>query len=522
MNRRTFLIIITSLLIICALGAGFFVLGGLDLFNNQKKPEYSRTKIITPGETDLNTQLQYPAEYLINAESYRSKAPLGDGEEIISALTIDLNSDSIEEQIIAYHSIHEIESPVHVALNEYDERLKAYRRTWSAPASASGPGTAALFSRDMIGDRSVCILLSGMNNQGEQTMTIFRWSGQSGSKAGRRETTTEIDMPFVKIFELQIDGTIRIQETERSQAYQLGQAPGLSYTIAAYGHDSESANLLDQIELQYTYNPKNNMYERTKRTRIPGSQIEQRRLRELLSGTPGVFENFINDLWYYVSPEGTIDSKQYIYFDPANKEVIFYGDENLQVFTWKKSTPNRYGLYITSQNISVTTLSRSVTIELESLDSIRIRVFEEVRLKIGVNESWDGSYRRAGAERKTTASGEKSTKPPISAAFDSSMGKFRFLPGGTYELVSGNTMQTGWYVFFQINEQELLELRQDTGNTAWGTKSRNNGNRLIYLVHKLPKTGASRDILNLSRVRLGTTGIQDLHEGIITLTPAEG
>jgi hypothetical protein len=357
-----------------------------------------------------------------------------------------------------------------------------------------------------------------MNSHEEHTLTIFKWSKPGSRNSGRRDTPEESVPPFVKIADVQIDGAIRIQEIERSQAYQLGQAPGQSFTITAYGHDPESVNILDQIEVLYTYNPQTSLYERTRVVRTPGSQIEQRRLKELLSGAPGVFENFINDLWYYVSPQGTVDVKQYIYFDPSNRELIFYGDENLQVFTWKNSIPTRYGLYISSQNISVTTLSRSLNIELESLDSIRVKVFEEVRLKIGVNESWDGSYRRAGAGRKTAGNGEKSVKPYINTVYDSSLGRFKFLPDGMYELNTGNTRTTGWYVFFQVNDQELLELRPDTGNTPdAGTED----SRIIYHVDKAAKTAASQDILNLSRIRLGTTDIQDLHEGLITLTPAE-
>ena len=504
MNKRVLLIIASGILILCAIGAGFFALGGLNYFVKQKKPEYSRPRIIIPGETDLNAGPRNTAEQSEYAENISSKAPLGEGEEILSVLNIDFNGDSVEEQIIAYRKFHEIDSPVYVALNEFDAENRIYRRTWSAPTAATRPGAITLYSRDLIGDRSFCVLLDGMNSRGEHTLTIFRWTDTGGRRP---------EQPFEKIAELQIDGSVRIHETERSQAYQLGRAPGQSFTISAYGHDPESANILDQIEISYTYNPNSGLYERTRVTRIPGSQIEQRRLRELLSGAPGVFENFINDLWYYVSPQGTVDKRQYIYFDPANREVIFYGDETLQVFSWKRSIPTRLGLYISSQNISVTTLSRTVTIELESLDSIRIRVLEEVRLKIGVNESWDGSYRRAGSER-TAAGTDKKPQPYIDAAYDSSLGRFKFLPGGIYELSFENTVKKGRYVFFQVDDQQLLELRPDTGNTVREIKT--NDSRIVYRVDK------SRDILSLSRIRLGSTGIQELHEGIITLTPAEG
>ncbi|MCL2879550.1 MAG: pallilysin-related adhesin [Treponema sp.] len=520
MNRRILLIIATCVFILCAIGAVFFALGGSRLIHNQKKTEQNHTKTFVLGETDGNSRTQDTADEAISTEDNNSKAPMGEGEEIVSVLNLDTGGDTPEEQIIAFRNLHEVESSIHIALNEYDEKSRKYVRTWSAPALAVRPGTVSLYSRDLIGDRSTCVLLSGMNNQGEHTLTVFRRSGQNTLKNRSGNSASQKNPPLIKIAELQIDGAINIQETERSQAYQLGQAPGQSFTIAAYGHDNDSGNILDQIETIYSYDPQSGMYEKSKVTRIPGSQIEQRRLKDLLSGTPGVFEDFINDLWYFVSPQGTIDKKQYIYFDPVNHEIIFYGDENLQVFTWKSSIPTRYGLYISSQNISVSTLSRSINIELESLDSIRVKVFEEVRLKIGVNESWDGSYRRAGSESRNTANADTSVQPYINTVYDSSLGRFRFMPGGLYELSSGNTKKTGWYVFFEVNGQELLQLRSDMGNTPNEPKDENA--RIIYRVDRSPASGAPAGIISLSRIILGTTGIQDLHEGVITLTEVTG
>jgi hypothetical protein len=270
--------------------------------------------------------------------------------------------------------------------------------------------------------------------------------------------------------------------------------------------------MLDQIETSYEFNPANELYEQTRTARIPGSQIEQRRLRELLSGTPGVFEEFINDLWYYISPEGTLDSRQYIYFDPSSRELIFFGDETQQVFTWQNSTATRYGLYISSQNISVTTLRRFLDIELESLDSIRVRVFEDVRLKMNINNSWDGSYRRAGAIKKSSAAAVPPLKPYIDAVYDSSMGKIQFRGDGVYELSAGGDVKTGRYAFFRVDGQELLELRP--GDIRSG-QEKTASTREIFRIED-----SSGKNMVLSRIRLGAMGIQDLREGAIPLTPA--
>jgi hypothetical protein len=456
--------------------------------------EQQRTRIVTPREINLFPELE-EAQQLKANEDLDIKVPLEEGEKIISMLVKESEEGLAEEQFVLYYLENDAGKPVHITSIALDEEHRRYKRTWSAATSATRPDTTSLFLQDLIGDRGNCVVVTGMNGRNEHTMTIFRPESQSR------------ELPYKKIAELQIDGSIVVQETERSMSYQQGITRGQSFNIMAYGHDSSSTNILDQLEIIYSYSPQNDQYERTNISRIPGSQIEQRRLRELLSGSPGVFENFVNDLWYYVSPQGTIDAKQYIYFNSSGKEIIFFGDETQQVFQWQNSMPTRYGIYITSQNISISTLRRRIDIELISLDSIKLRVSEDVRLKITVSASWDGSYRRARAANLQETRSAVNTS--INALYDSSWGRLQFHDTGEYTLSSGGVPRRGRYVFFKADESNLLELRPEDGDA--------NAGRMVYKV----ETQAGNSHLVLARVRLGTSGIQDMLEPPVTLAPVE-
>jgi len=489
-------VIAVCILVIIVLATGFW-----KRFFYQAAQEQHRIRIVIPRETGAERDFNL-AEQRVWEENLNTKIAMNEGEIVVAILNHEFEGSFAEEQIAAYRKQTEIDGPVYVAFIKYDERSREYKRIWDAPTAATRSETISLFSQDLIGDINNCILITGMNNKNEHSMTVFR-----RSLRGTGEHT------FKKIAELQIDGSIIIQENERSLAYQQGIARGSSHNIVVYGHDNTSQNILDQLETTYTFNPSTEQYGQSTVTRIPGSQIEQRRLRELLSGKPGVFENFINELWYYVSPQGTLDSRQFIYFDLAGKEIIFFGDENQQVFTWQNSTPTRYGLYITCQNISISTLKRSLFIELESLDSIRLRVTEDLRIKITVSASWDGSYRRAGNQVKTTET-EKSIKQAINAAYDSLWGRLQFYDSGEYSINSNGSYpdaaaRKGRYVFFTVNEQKLLELRPE------GNDPQNGENRMVYRVDT-----KGNDIF-LFKVRLGAGGIQDLLEPPIMLTKAE-
>jgi hypothetical protein len=449
--------------------------------------EYVKTKIVTPREANKYSSAEQSGQ-VSWGENINTKIPLEDGETVIAVLNKESEENMPEEQFVVY-SATDAEASVFVTFLGYDEKLRSYRRLWNAPTTASRSETITIFSQDLIGDRNNCIIVTGMNENNEHTMTIFR-----------RSSGRAVSLPYKKIAELQIAGSVIIQETMRSLAYQQGLTNGQSFNIAAYGHDSTSVNILDQIETIYAYNHLKEQYEQINVSRLPGSQIEQRRIRELLSGVPGVFENFINDLWYYVSPEGTIDSKQYIYFDPAKKEIIFFGDEAQQVFFWQTSTQTRYGLYIRSQNISISTLLRFVDIELKTLESINLRVIEDVRLRITANTTWDGSYRRAGAANFKEALTQ--LRPTIDAIYDSSWGRIQFNNSGEYTITSVGNVKKGRYIFYKINNIDLLELRPEEGDE----------NRLVY------KAEPAAGVLLLSHVKVGINGVQDLLEPPITLT----
>ena len=539
MNKRFFGILTVIIFFFSALGIGALILFP-SAWSAKKKKAEPQARIIIPQ--DIQSQFDdsdYSAEMLAREDSMTARVPLSEGEVIAAVLNDSFDGGPVESQFVAYRNLQEAESPIYLTYIDYDEATRSYRRAWSGQTAATRPGTISLYTMDLLGDRSVCVLLSGVNGLGEHTLTIFR---KNPSQAG--VSVSLANELFTKIAEFRIDGTISVKEAERTQAYQMGISRGQSYTISAYGRDFESSNIMDQVEIVYAYNPGNGLYEQTSITRIPGTQIEQRRVRELL-GNPRAFEEFITGLWYYVTPQGSIDRRQYIYFDPPSREIIFYGDETQQVFNWQNSTATRYGLYVASQNISITTLRRSIDIELESLDSIRVKVFEDVRLNIkGVIAPWDGSYRKAGPPENQSKKIGPAGNTYIDARYDGPVWKIQFLQNGTYELSAGGNVRQGKYAFYNLDDQELLELRSDGASGPMretflvegelpvkpsGDDNDSSAASAETIMDDdpsaLPEEDenalALRKTLALIRVRIGARGIENLYEGTISLTLAD-
>ena len=502
MPKGFFRVLTVAIFIFSALG-----IGALALFpppwNAKKSRIEAQPRIVIPHVlSDRLGSLENPAEYMAIQDSMSVKVPLSEGEVVVSVLTDFFDGGPVEKQFVAYRNLLERESTIYLSFIDFDEESRDYKRVWSAQTAATRPGTVNLYTQDLLGDRSICVLLHGMNSLEEHTLTIFR---KNPAPVAVGNQPDQDDGLFTKIAELKIDGTITIREISSPQAPQNNDSSRRQgFTISAFGRDLESSNFLDQVEIVYAYDSETGAYEERNRVKTPGAQVEQRRVRELL-GNPRAFEEFISGLWYIVTAQGTVDKNQYIFFNPSSQEIIFYSDETQQVFNWQNSTATRYGLYVSSQNISVTTLRRTMDIELESLESIKVRVFEDVRLNLGVNAPWDGSYRKADSRRIQTP-------PPAEAytdaRYDGSLGKIHFMPDGSFELNSGGILKHGKYAFFYLNDQQLVELRSnetrsDTPDTP----------REVYLIE-----GGAGTTLTLLRVRLGARGIIRQNERPITLT----
>jgi hypothetical protein len=414
------------------------------------------------------------------------------GQRILSTLVLD--GDWTDEQVVAFQSATTFEDRVFLTQIKFDTASGEYARVMTEGVAANVADTVSLQSNDLVGDRSVCILLSGMNTAGEHTLAVFRKPDNNGV--------------FAKIGEFVVDGIISVVETERGVNYERGVTNGASFAITTRGRDTASLNEMDQVEVVYTYDPALNRYAQSGITAIPGAAIDVQRQRELLSGDKARFQEFISGLWYPVGADGAVDTRLYVYIDAEKREIIFFSEDRQEVFSWINTTSTRYGLYLVANNSAVTTLRRYIDVEMETLDRIRLKVVEDVRMKIEVSAPWDGAYRKAPPlqDRKDRVTGDL---PPVTAfveaEYESSLGRVGFAANGAYRIETDSAARTGKYAFFRLGTEELLELRPAARSAA---------ERVPREVYAVARDDSG---LVLFRVRIGAKQIERYPEASIAL-----
>lgn len=298
------------------------------------------------------------------------KVPLDREEKLIQVINTNLDLDLNEEQILVLRKKDDPDAPLRIAVVDYDTVRGSYSRTWEGLTNATNLRLFEVSLKDLVGDHNLEIVCRGMNSSGELTLNVFR----------KTPPPTGLGLYFTEISRIVSDGSIEIQEIERSEGYRLGQKNGPSFIIYSYTQDRESSNLLDRIKYTYNWQYQQNRYILSSVEKLPGAVVEEKQLRELFANpSAGAFEEYLSGPWYLSGSEG---KEEIILFSPEEKQITIYSGQVEEIYIWQasfRSLSNR--LLIFTANESIESIQKRIYIEVVSLNTIDVSI-------IGA-EQWD-------------------------------------------------------------------------------------------------------------------------------------
>jgi hypothetical protein len=348
---------------------------GCDLFKENKEAE-AGTRRIVPEVADESS---LGAENLngMTAETLEltPKVPLDDTEKLIRVINTNLDLDTNDEQILVLRQKEDPQAPLKLAVIDYDPIRATYSRTWESLTNATNLRLLDISLKDVVGDHNLEIVCRGMNDVGELTLDLFR----------KTPSPTGLGLYFTEILRIVADGSIEIDEVERSEGYRLGQKNGPSFVIYAYSRDAESENILDKVKRTYYWQYQQNRYVLTSKEQLPGAVIEEKQLEELFSD-PSVeaFEAFLAGPWYLAGTDG---QEEILLFLPEQRRISVYSGDVQEVYIWQasfRSLSNR--LLVFGANESIESIVHRFNIEVVSLNTIDVSI-------LGA-EQWDRTFGR--------------------------------------------------------------------------------------------------------------------------------
>jgi hypothetical protein len=305
--------------------------------------------------------------------------PAMPNEVILNVASFNVDQEEGEEQVLTVRKTDRADGRLSIVVADYIESKKAWVRSWEGDTLSTKLTTFSIQAKDLVGDHNLDIVCTGMDDEGDQTITAFR--RVPGSFA------------YSAILSLAADSIV-ISDTDRSEGYQLSQTNGDSWPVFAYTRDKDSQNLLDQVKDRYAWDGRKGAYLKAGSERIPGAQVERDTVSKILTGSEKDFETFLQGVWYESGKAPFDPGTRLIHFDKASGSISFYRTEAQEVFQWTESHSTRYGLYVRCTNDSVQDLVRLMDIELTGSDLVSIRVFEDLQMKMDPEDRWDGSFRR--------------------------------------------------------------------------------------------------------------------------------
>ena len=455
MKTRT--IPLLFLMIILILGAAFFVTQKLITGSSEK--QFTRAKIVSPKSSSSETDDGSRGSSGIEAEKYETFVPLLNGETLLSTLTIDINNDGYDDEVIIVRRADSQNIFIVPALLNSDtgnyNRLDVIETPFTKMRAFSYMGM------DVTGEHKNALVYQGVDNDGNYVMEILHCVVVSGKEQ------------MISVGKFSCDGTVFIQQVERSESYELSLSKGESFSVWVYksdrpeGDEQTNSAALNQIQQEYRWNPAAQHYTIAQEIKVTAGRLAAKELSRIQDGTVETFGAFLSGLWYKTSnSDGNI---RYLFFDYDHNEIIQLVSDVQEVYMWEDSKLRHNGIYLTAINADIMSLTRRFDIALVNVDEIKVSLRDSVNLLIKENTLWDGEYKKM-SQQSTFDTGLKDVMLETYAkqlvleegwnCSDSSISMW--FEGRRYSFSNPIGLETGVYTLQKIGESYVIQFRSDS------------------------------------------------------------
>ncbi len=396
-------------------------------------------QIVLARETESANDSQRPAP------GPELKVRLPDAYLPSQAVNINLDLDDTEEQIIAFKQRNDSQDLIRLLVVAFDPIRNSWISAWEGVTSATNTRGFTVFGEDLTGDHNQELVAFGINNDGAQTLDIFR----------KTNNALGFGLSYAPILSTSADVDIQIRRVERSEAYEnMETINAPSFPIVAESRNPESENVFDTIQTTYFWDFPSRRYVAGLVEPIAGTVIEDDQLRDLFAGTEEDFEQFLEGPWYRSS--GT-DDMMIAYFGPRERTIVFHTGYLQQAFDWDVSTKTIYGrgMRIAAINESIRTVQRLISISVQSLNQIEITVN-------GAN-SLGGVYARLTGSLQTAVLQDRDrvalAETRLNGLYRADSGREIVFSSDTFTERVGGDLRTGGFALFHLGNELVLSLK---------------------------------------------------------------
>ena len=452
---------ITLMFIIIAilLAAGFYA---SKKFITKSENTAVRAKIVTPkaGQDKDSDSDPDRVNSDFNSENFDTFITLRNNETLINTITLDINNDGYDDEVITVRKTGSENFTIVPGI--FNPETADYDRLEDIPTSISKIRTFSLSGMDLIGDHCNSLIYQGVADDENYVMQIFLWEPDENE--------------ILKIGDFVSDGTIFIQQTERSDSYQLSLSKGESFSVWVYESEKivdENGNIVagqNQIQKEYKWNAGSGKYELANEIKVTAGRLAANELSRIQDGTVETFAAFLDGLWYKTSNEDNVI--RYIYYNYDKKEIILLQSDSQEVYEWDDSKLRHNGIYLYTVNSDITNLQRRFDVLLISTDEIKITLYDSIGLVIKQSSEWDGQYKKMSLQSSfEEADDEEKNRFLVELEGDTVWNTVDGinsinLNDSRYTFLFDDMQEEGLYSMMEIGSYNVLALRATSFNTV--------------------------------------------------------
>ena len=420
----------------------------------------TRAKIVTPKSSDAIEVENERKTSSVENEKYETFVPLYTGETLISTLTIDFNNDGYDDEVIVVRKAGSQNLWLVAAL--MDPESGSYERLEPVLTEFTRTRTFSYSGMDVTGEHKTSLIYQGVNDEGNYVLKIYLCKSVDNHNE------------LVNIGDFTCDGTVFIQQTERTESYEMSLSRGDSFSVWVYKSDKtedeaskKNASVgQNQIQQEYKWNPVSQKYELAQEIKVTAGRLAAKELSRIQDGTVETFASFLDGLWYKTS--NTDGNIRYLYFNYADKEIVQLLTDTQEVYEWENSNLRHNGIYLTAVNADIMNLHRRFDIALVNVDEIKVTLRDDINLLIKENTLWDGQYKKMSLQASFTDTTKiqelqtykKELKKQEQWSSSDIMNSIKF-DDLTYTLRTNEISESGVYSLQKIGNYNVIQFRSD-------------------------------------------------------------
>jgi len=360
--------------------------------SNNKNQNENVAKYITPQAAEgimlshKNTRKTSSVPQRKNESISGLKLILPENYHPIRILNIDLDTDEVEEQIIACKVRIQGQEEIHILVVDFDSLYDRFKRSWEHTIQATEGQSFSLSTEDLTGDHIKEIIATGIGQEGNKTIDIFRMSTQPGKR----------NIQYYSVLSLTASGGIEIIRVERSTAYKNHQIIGKSFSIVTYDQNEvEGEGVQTSLSKQsYYWNMRAEKFIPGAKIKIPFTLKDQEHYAKLFNANINEFIMYLSGMW-----QNTKNPTNIVYFDVAEKQILFSTRESQQWYVWNHAykTILRAGPGISLQvsNELISAVKKTILVAVSSIKTIEIAVEGSSQL--------NGKFKKMGLKEQENA-----------------------------------------------------------------------------------------------------------------------